>query len=257
VTQSPYPGPAASAPAAPHNPNVSPFNSPLHDRLCRTGLWLGVLSGVLCIVAGLGDRTVTTQGGVTVTFTAAAFLSVGITAVILFGLSVLLPYAWARITGIGLLAGFSSVYGIMVTVARITEDFVVGPEITISDAGKMLLLAFVAASVGLAFSLVGAPRIGRAVERDDTGAPLHRVATSGYAVASLVLSLCGLITGITAALGVAFAVAAFDDISRSGGARTGRGMAVAGLVVGIVVLALSALFMASLIGTADPSFNEA
>jgi hypothetical protein len=142
----------------------------------------------------------------------------------------------------------------LVTVARADDQLSVGESITLGSGGLMLLLAFLAATIGLVFALVGAPRIGRPAVRAADGQPLR--GQSGYAVTSLVLSLCGLLVGFTAPLGIAFAVAAFDDEKQSGGQRTGRGLAIAGLVIGIVIVALSALFMAIFIGTADPSFSE-
>ena len=59
--------------------------------------------------------------------------------------------------------------------------------------------------------------------------------TSGYAVASLVLSVLW-IGGIGAVLAVPFAARARRDIRRSGGELAGAGMATAGLVIGIVGL---------------------
>lgn len=61
--------------------------------------------------------------------------------------------------------------------------------------------------------------------------------TSGMAIASLVCSLSGiLLCGIPAVLGVIFG---FIGLSQTkDGARNGRGMAVAGLIVGIAVVAL-------------------
>jgi len=246
--------PQPAAATAPRNPNIAPFNSAHHDRLCRIGLWLGVLSAALCITAGFGDRIVAEQGTKTEDLPAGAFIGVGVTFAVLFGLAVFLQYAWSRITGIGLLGAAAFAYGVMVTVARASDLFVVGPDIKVGSAGLMLVLAFAAACAGLTFALVGAPRIGRPARRGPDGQVIP--GQSGYAVTSLVLSLCALAVGFTAPLGIAFAVAAFDDNTRSGGARGGRGMAVAGLVVGIVIVAFSALIMAALLGSADPSIKD-
>lgn len=235
-------------------PTTAPFNSPHHDRLCRAGLWLGVLSGVLCLVAGFGDRVVAEQDLVKVVLAQGALIGVGAVMIVLIGCAVFLPFAWARITGIGVLGVAAFVYAVLVTVGRADTTLQVGPAITLGPAGLMLLLAFLAATTGLVLALVGAPRIGRPAERNAAGEA--RQTTSGYAVTSLVLSLCGLLVAFTAPLGIAFAVAAFDDDARSGGNRAGRGMAIAGLVVGIVIVSIGAMAMAGLIGTADPSLNE-
>ena len=72
---------------------------------------------------------------------------------------------------------------------------------------------------------------------------------SGMAIASLVCSLAGIVAcGIPAVLGVIFG---FVGLSQTkDGARSGRGMAVAGLVIGIVVVLLwGALWVAV---AADP-----
>jgi hypothetical protein len=238
----------------PASPTMAPFNSPMHDRMCRVGLWLGVLSGVLCLVGGFGNRVVAEQGFNTIIVEQGAFIGVGIAMIVMIGATVFMPFAWSRITGIGLLAVAAFIYGVLITVARADDQLSVGETISLGSGGLMLLLAFLAATTGLVFALIGAPRIGRPAALSADGQPMR--GQSGYAVTSLVLSLCGLFVGFTAPLGIAFAVAAFDDDKQSRGQRTGRGMAVAGLVVGIVVVALSALFMAIFIGTADPSFSE-
>jgi Domain of unknown function (DUF4190) len=242
------------APAPERSVQIAPFNSAHYDRLCRVGLWLGVLSGLLCVVAGFGDRVIAEQLASTVMLDGAAFVVTGAIMAALIGTAVLLPYAWARITGIGLLAVAGFIYGLLIIIGRSDETLFVGPQITLGAGGILLLLAFLAATIGLTFALVGAPRIGRPSERTTSGEEIK--SQSGYAVTSLVLSLCGLITGVTAPLGIAFAVAALDDDKRSNGHRTGRGMAIAGLVVGIVVVAFSVLVMAGMIGTVDPSINE-
>lgn len=234
--------------------HVAPFNSQHYDRMCRVGLWLGVLSGLLCLIAGFGDRVIAEQLASTVLLAKGAYIATGAVVAVLIGAAVLLPFAWARITGIGLLALAGFVYGVLIVIGRSDETLFVGPQITLGAGGVMLLLAFLAATIGLTLALVGAPRIGRPAQRIASGEEIST--QSGYAVTSLVLSLCGLFTGFTAPLGVAFAVAAMDDDKRSGGRRTGRGMAIAGLVVGIVVIAFSVLVMVGLIGTADPSLNE-
>jgi Domain of unknown function (DUF4190) len=64
-----------------------------------------------------------------------------------------------------------------------------------------------------------------------------RAKTSGLAIASFVLSLVW-IFGLGSLLAIIFAIVALVSISRSQGAKRGRGWAVAGLVIGVLGLAL-------------------
>ncbi len=67
--------------------------------------------------------------------------------------------------------------------------------------------------------------------------------TSGMAIASLVLSLLGLVILplIGPVLGVIFGHMALGEIKRSGGAVEGQGLAMAGLVIGYVLLGITLL----------------
>src|SRR5947208_3913991 len=65
--------------------------------------------------------------------------------------------------------------------------------------------------------------------------------TNGYAIASLVLSIVG--AGVGSILGIIFGYKARREIDASNGAQIGRGLAVAGIVVGWVTLGLFVLWM--------------
>ncbi|VTR75888.1 DUF4190 domain-containing protein [Cellulomonas hominis] len=89
--------------------------------------------------------------------------------------------------------------------------------------------------------------------------PVTERATSrgvdGLAIASLAVSLCSPLTsGLAAPVGLGLGVAALRRIGRSG--ARGRGLAVAGIVVGSVVtlagVALVGLFTVLAFGTASP-----
>jgi hypothetical protein len=73
-------------------------------------------------------------------------------------------------------------------------------------------------------------------------APMAAVKTNGLAVASLVLGIVW-VYWIGSALAVIFGAVAISQIGRSGGTQGGRGLAVAGLVLGLVGLGI--LFMVS------------
>jgi len=234
-----------------HDPNRAPFNSASNDRMCLAGLWLGVLAGGLCLLGPFGDRVVASQGLNQMLIKSDGFIGFGVAAIVLFGLAAILPFAWARLTGIALMPVFGLSFAALAGVPRMDERFDVARAIDIGRGGTILISALLVLVLGLALALIGAPRIGRRVREGEVPG------SSGYAVTSLVLSLCGIVTfGLTAALGVAFAVAGFDDIEQSGGRRQGRGMAVAGLVVGLVFVVIGAIVAISVAGFADPSWND-
>lgn len=77
----------------------------------------------------------------------------------------------------------------------------------------------------------------RAQPRDEP-APASRD-TNGFAVASLVCSCAGiLLLGLPAVAGIVFGFVARSKIRRSNGAERGDGLALAGIIVGFVVVGL-------------------
>jgi hypothetical protein len=73
-----------------------------------------------------------------------------------------------------------------------------------------------------------------------------RRATNGFAVASLVLGIAVLCTGIFGAiLAVIFGNVALGRIDAAQGAEKGRGLAIAGIVLGWIGIALTALAAAA------------
>jgi Domain of unknown function (DUF4190)/N-terminal domain of toast_rack, DUF2154 len=76
-----------------------------------------------------------------------------------------------------------------------------------------------------------------------------RPKTSGFAIASLVMGILGFtcLFILGSVLAIIFGFIARSDIRQSKGAKSGTGMATAGIVLGIVMLALVALFVAVVI----------
>ena len=66
--------------------------------------------------------------------------------------------------------------------------------------------------------------------------------TNSYAIASLVIGIA--VFGIGSPLALIFGYKARNEIDRSGGWQTGRGLAIAGIVLGWVGLAFMILFVA-------------
>jgi hypothetical protein len=80
--------------------------------------------------------------------------------------------------------------------------------------------------------------------------------TSGLAIASLVLGILYL-CGIGSLLATIFGAVALGQISRSNGAVTGKGMAIAGFVLGIIGLGFIAfLFFAGMLGDIADTFRH-
>jgi hypothetical protein len=69
------------------------------------------------------------------------------------------------------------------------------------------------------------------------GTMLQGPKTNGMAIASLICSLAGILCGVTAILGVIFGFVARGQIKRSQGMQTGGGLALAGIIIGLIICA--------------------
>ena len=75
--------------------------------------------------------------------------------------------------------------------------------------------------------------------------PLAGASTNGFAVASLVLGILGIVAcGVPAVLALVFGYKARKQIAASGGGQSGRGMATAGIVLGWIWLGLTVAYIA-------------
>ena len=81
--------------------------------------------------------------------------------------------------------------------------------------------------------------------------------TNGVAIASLVLGIVCLCTGLCAIPAVICGHIALAQINRSGGTEQGRGMAIAGLVIGYVYLAFIVLYIAFVVAVTSYSSVQA
>jgi hypothetical protein len=130
-----------------------------------------------------------------------------------------------------------------------------------------LVLGFWVGLAGVIVTLVGirrlamqasAPSSGAEVAAeepqvvDETGAPARRQ-TSGKATVALVLGIAGFITVFASSLAVAFGTLALGDIRASRGSLGGRGVAIAGLVLGFIGLSLLIALVGSGMLSATPS----
>ena len=125
----------------------------------------------------------------------------------------------------------------------------------------MLVLAFWVGLAGVIVTLVGFRKMAmEAPEPPDAGEPeaVEEGArpsrrTSGKATVALVLGIAGFLTVFASTLAVAFGTLALGDIRASRGTLGGRGVAVAGLVLGFIALALLVALVGSGMLSASPS----
>ena len=73
--------------------------------------------------------------------------------------------------------------------------------------------------------------------------PSVRYGTSGAAIASIVLGIMGLLGGITAIPAIICGHKALDKIRRTNGTFDGRGIAIAGMTMGYVTLAVWVIYV--------------
>lgn len=227
--------------------------------LLTAGLGLGVISALVAmfapggvIASGPGSGFAT--GDVSVELPSGV-IAVFIIAVVLLAVSLSVPQMWAKITGLGLLCALATTEALMVIIGRSSEDFEAEADLALGRAGGILAIAFGIAVAGLVLALVGSRSLATPprVPLDEQGNALTGPQTSGHATAALVLGICAVLAIPAAALAVGFANMALGQIGMSNGHRTGRGMAIAGLVLGIVWLSIWGLFMTVGIFVASPS----
>jgi hypothetical protein len=156
---------------------------------------------------------------------------IGVVAAVLGVAAAAAPWPWARLTGVGV----TTLFALLVSFARIgfrtSEDLVAGADVTLGPAGWLMLIGALLLWAGTALALIGLRRPAKAP--DPSLDP-----KDGKAVASLVLGIVGVIIPVTAAPAIGLGLFAMDDVRVTGGRIGGRGLAIAGFVLGIVSLSL-------------------
>ena len=237
------------------------------NPIVRVGLLLGALAAVLVTIAPTADLASGPARGdpsrtaaIDLEGAVGALGAVG--AVLLIG-AALAPWLWAHLAGVALTTVVAATSGLIVLTGRTSDDFVADADVTLERGGVLLVLAFWVGLAGVIVTLVGFRRMAmeapgpseeeaaEAVVVDEQGRPRRR--TSGKATVALVLGIAGFITVFASTLAVAFGTLALGDIRASRGTLGGRGVAIAGLVLGFIALSLLIALVGSGILSASPS----
>lgn len=196
--------------------------------LGRAGFGIAAVGGVL---------TAATAGSTAVEQEPFGYIEVaggswiGVVAAVLGVAAAAAPWPWARLTGVGVTTLFALLVSFALIGFRTSDDLVTGVDVSLGAAGWLMLIGALLLFAGTAVALIGLRRPARGP--DPTLDP-----KDGKAVASLVLGIVGLIIPVTAAPAVGLGLFAMDDVRVTGGRVGGRGLAVAGFVLGIVSLSL-------------------
>lgn len=196
--------------------------------LGRAGFGLAAVGGVL--TAATAGATSVNQGDFG-RIEVAGGSWIGVVAAVVCVAAAAAPWAWARVTGVGVSSFFAILVAFALIGFRTSEELRPGEDVSLDTAGWLMLFSSLLLFAGTAVALVGLRRPARGP--DPSATPRE-----GKSVAALVLGIVGFILPFLAAPAVAFALFALDDHTTTAGRVGTRGMAIAGLVLGIVSLAL-------------------
>ncbi len=138
------------------------------------------------------------------------------------------PWSWARLTGLAAGSATSGIAALILIGARTDDRYISGIDVSLGTGGWLLLAASALALTGVTLTLAGlaGPASSRPEAADDR--------VSGKAVASLVLGICGFLVVPLAAVAAGLGLVALREVPPG---RDGRGLGIAGLVLGLVAQA--------------------
>jgi hypothetical protein len=237
------------------------------NPLIRGGLALGAAAGVLVAIAPAGDLVSgPARGAADTTATIdldGAVSALGAVGAVLLVVAAALPWLWAHLAGLALTPLVGITAGLIVLAGRASDDFAAEADLSLERGGVLLVLAFWVSIAAIVLILVGIRQVAMAIpprragEGEDPEAAEPPRRSSGKATVSVVLAIAGFLGAFAAALAfaaplaIAFGTLALGDIRSWGGALKGRGVALAGVGLGIVALSLlialigSSLFLLS------------
>lgn len=227
---SPPAAPEAAAPVMAEPARAGGITYP-PTLLGRAGFGVAALGGVL-VAATAGSTAVTQDGLSSIEVAGGSWL--GVIAAIVCVAAAAVPWAWARIAGVGASSFFAIVVSFAVIGFRTSDDFTRGIDVSLGTAGWLMVIGALLLYAGTVSCLVflRTPAPG--------GDPSARPG-EGKGVAALVLGIVGVLLPFLSAPAIGLALFAMDDVRAGDGRVSGRGMAIAGLVLGIVSLTLWSL----------------
>jgi hypothetical protein len=233
----PPPAPPGDAGAAPPAEAAVTMTGQAAPRAAGLYPWTPLGRAGFGVAAVGGVLTAATAGSTAVEQEPFGYIEVaggswiGVVAAVLAVAAAAAPWPWARLTGVGITSLFALLVAFAVIGFRTSDDLVAGADVTLGPAGWLMVTGSLLLFAGTALALVG-------LRRPSTGPDPSLHPKDGKAVASLVLGIVGLLIPVTAAPAIGLGLFAMDDVRTSDGRIGGRGLAVAGFVLGIVSLSL-------------------
>lgn len=206
------------------------------DMVVRAGIGLAAIAGVVAVtsvgkVIAAQERPLFGSSGTAVEVEAGVWTAAA--AAVALALCAALPWLWTRLVGIGIAGVLGLSTGFAVITSRMSDRFSsLGSDVSLESGGWILVAATFLAFAGMVLALVGVGWL--ATTRG-------RPAGNGLSITALVLGIVGIGAPATQPLAVAFGLLGMGGLSRRDGAPdngSGRGMAIAGLILGLVTIAL-------------------
>lgn len=209
----------------------------------RGGVALSAVGAALLALAPLFDLVTgpaaSPEGTVHVADVDPSVSLVAVTACLAMLVGAMREVLWMHLVGLVLAAGVALVAALLVIVARISDDFASDADLALEPGGLLMIGAFWTALAGIVVALVGVRMVAIAAPPPTLPrrGPEQRARTAGLAG---MLGAVAVVTVVTAGLAVAYGVLALGDIRASDERLTGRGMALTGVGLGILMLSLLA-----------------
>ncbi|MGD9696522.1 MAG: hypothetical protein AB7V42_12800 [Thermoleophilia bacterium] len=218
---------------------------PTGTTAMRIGYLLGIVAALLGALASSSDlvRGPAREGEGLVRVTMdQPLLPLAVVAIVLLAAAALLPWLWARLAGLAVVTAVTFSVGFIVVAGRTSDKIALDADVTLLRGGSLLTIAFWVGLAGLIVLLVafrqtaqapldGEPP-GAGVADDDPPVP------SLKARLSVLLGILGFITIVVSPVAIALAALALGDIDRGEGRVVGRGLAITGMVLGMVALSI-------------------